>query len=86
MLNGSFQVSHDTTPVGERIKAGPFALGKLPPVTGAPTDPEASYLWRKVDHTAPVGKGMPRTLFGAKRLPEREVELFRRWIETGENP
>jgi hypothetical protein len=51
-----------------------------------PSEPEASYLWRKLDHTASVGKGMPRTLFGAKRLPEREVELFRRWIETGARP
>jgi hypothetical protein len=52
----------------------------------APGDPEASYLWLKVDHRASEGKGMPRTLFGAKRLPEAEVEIFRRWIEDGALP
>lgn len=52
----------------------------------APGDPEASYLWLKVDHRAPVGGGMPRTLFGARRLPEREVELYRRWIAGGALP
>lgn len=51
-----------------------------------PGDPDASYLWHKVDFTAEVGKGMPRTLFGAKRLPDDEVELFRRWIEEGALP
>jgi len=52
----------------------------------APGEPESSYLWLKVDHRAPVGDGMPRTLFGSKRLPEREVELYRRWIEGGALP
>ncbi len=51
-----------------------------------PGDPEASYLWLKVDHRAPVGDGMPRTLLGARRLPDREVELYRRWIEGGALP
>jgi hypothetical protein len=52
----------------------------------APGDPGRSYLWHKVDHTAAVGKGMPRTLIGAKRLPDRERELFRRWIADGARP
>ncbi len=33
-----------------------------------------------------IGKGMPRTMFGAKRLPEKELNLFRRWIEDGAKP
>jgi hypothetical protein len=52
----------------------------------APGDPDASYLWHKLNHTASDGKGMPRTLFGAKRLPSWELEVFRRWIETGARP
>jgi hypothetical protein len=52
----------------------------------APGEPERSYLWLKVDHRAPTGDGMPRTLFGSKRLPEGEVELYRRWIEGGALP
>jgi hypothetical protein len=51
-----------------------------------PGDPEASYLWLKIDHRVEIGKGMPRTFTGAKRLPEPEVERFRRWIEDGALP
>lgn len=47
---------------------------------------ELSYLWVKLEHEQNVGKGMPRTLFGEKRLPERELELIRRWIEGGAKP
>jgi hypothetical protein len=46
-------------------------------------DPEASYLWLKVSHTSAKGKGMPRTLFGAKKLPDEQLALIRRWIEGG---
>ncbi len=51
-----------------------------------PGDADESYLWHKVDHTAPTGKGMPRTLTGSKRLPPAELELIRRWIENGAAP
>jgi len=51
-----------------------------------PGDPEASYLWLKLDHRASVGKGMPRVFTGARRLPDPEVERFRRWIEDGAHP
>jgi len=51
-----------------------------------PGDPEDSYLWRKLDGTVSVGEGMPRTLFGTRRLPEPELERFRRWIEDGALP
>lgn len=52
----------------------------------APGDPEASYLWLKIEHTAPEGKGMPRTVVGSKLLPPAERELYRRWIADGALP
>ena len=52
----------------------------------APGDPEASYLWLKLQHTVEVGKGMPRTPTGSKKLPPPELELYRRWIAEGANP
>jgi hypothetical protein len=51
-----------------------------------PGDVEASYLWLKIQHRAPEGKGMPRTLTGAKKLRPAEIELYRRWIEGGARP
>ena len=51
-----------------------------------PGDPDASYLWLKLQHRAPEGKGMPRTLTGAKKLRPTELELYRRWIEDGAKP
>lgn len=48
-----------------------------------PGDPDRSYLWKKVDHDVEVGKGMPRTIVGAKRLRPAELELYRRWIQDG---
>lgn len=52
----------------------------------APGSPEASYLWLKLQHTAPEGKGMPRTPTGVKKLRDAELELYRRWIEDGAKP
>jgi hypothetical protein len=52
----------------------------------SPGDPDASYLWLKLQHTAPHGKGMPRTLTGSKKLRLDELELYRRWIEGGARP
>jgi hypothetical protein len=52
----------------------------------APGDPESSYLWSKLVHDAEVGKGMPRTIVGSIRLPDPELELYRRWIEGGAVP
>lgn len=51
-----------------------------------PGDPDGSYLWRKLQHTASQGKGMPRTLFGSKKLPRKELALIRSWIEAGALP
>ena len=51
-----------------------------------PGDPDASYLWLKLLHRAPEGKGMPRTLTGSKMLRPTELELYRRWIEGGAEP
>ncbi len=52
----------------------------------APGDVDASYLWLKLQHTAPEGKGMPRTPTGVKKLRAAELELYRRWIEEGAKP
>ena len=52
----------------------------------APGEPERSYLWLKLDHRPVKGEGMPRTVAGAKRLPGRELDLVRAWIEAGAPP
>jgi hypothetical protein len=52
----------------------------------APGDPDASYLWRKLEHDVDKGEGMPRTFIGAKKLPEPELALIRRWIAEGALP
>ncbi|HSL17144.1 MAG TPA: hypothetical protein VLB51_04490 [Methylomirabilota bacterium] len=52
----------------------------------APGDTEGSYLWRKLVHEVEVGKGMPRTVVGSIRLPDDELELYRRWIADGARP
>jgi hypothetical protein len=52
----------------------------------APGNPQASYLWHKLEHTAKEGKGMPRGIFSSRKLPEGELSLIRQWIEQGANP
>lgn len=49
-------------------------------------DPAASYLWRKLAHTHVEGKGMPRGLFTATKLPQEQIDLVARWIEQGARP
>lgn len=49
-------------------------------------DPAASYLWTKLEHRQQEGKGMPRTIFSAKKLPAEQLELIERWIEEGAAP
>jgi mono/diheme cytochrome c family protein len=49
-------------------------------------DPAASYLWQKLTHAASEGKGMPRTMFGAKKLPQEQLDLVERWIKEGAKP
>ncbi len=49
-------------------------------------DPAASYLWRKLAHTHAEGKGMPRGLFSATKLPQEQIDLVARWIEQGAKP
>jgi mono/diheme cytochrome c family protein len=51
-----------------------------------PSDPASSYLWQKLSHTAREGKGMPRTLFGSKKLPQSDLDLVERWIKDGAQP
>jgi mono/diheme cytochrome c family protein len=49
-------------------------------------DPAASYLWRKLAHTHAEGKGMPRGLFTASKLPQEQIDLVARWIQQGARP
>ncbi len=49
-------------------------------------DPEASYLWVKLNHRQKEGRGMPRTIFSAKKLPAEQLDLIKRWIEEGAAP
>lgn len=52
----------------------------------APGNVEASYLWAKLQGSTSIGKGMPRTLFSAKKLPPKDLELVREWIASGAHP
>ena len=52
----------------------------------APGDLENSYLWRKLAHDVEIGRGMPRTVVGSIKLPDDEIEMYRRWIEDGARP
>jgi len=49
-------------------------------------DPAASYLWHKLAHTNTEGRGMPRTIFSAKKLPQEQLDLIERWIKEGAKP
>jgi hypothetical protein len=71
---------------GYAALVGPRSVQKPSMALVAPGDPEASYLWLKLEHRAQHGKGMPRTLTGTKRLRPDELELYRRWIEGGAKP
>lgn len=52
----------------------------------APGDPENSYLWHKLQHTAKEGKGMPRGIFSSRKLAEQDLQVIREWIEQGAKP
>ncbi len=49
-------------------------------------DPAGSYLWLKLSHATKEGRGMPRTIFGAKTLPKADLDVVRNWIVQGANP
>jgi len=51
-----------------------------------PGDPDGSYLWHKLEHTATEGKGMPRTMFSSKKLSDDQLALIERWIAGGAKP
>jgi len=51
-----------------------------------PADSAASYLWLKVTHASTEGRGMPRTLFSAKKLPQDKLDLIQKWIADGAQP
>ena len=72
--------------VGYERLVGPRSVQVPEMALVEPGDPERSYLWLKLQHAAEKGKGMPRTLTGAKKLRESELDLYRRWIEGGAKP
>jgi len=74
------------TGYGQLVGRQSVQMPEIPLV--APGDPEASYLWMKLQHSLKIeiGKGMPRTLTGVKKLPAPELELYRRWIAGGALP
>ncbi|GBC79616.1 hypothetical protein HRbin09_00838 [bacterium HR09] len=51
-----------------------------------PGDPENSYLWHKLQHTAKEGKGMPRGIFSSRKLPQEQLDRIREWIAQGAQP
>ena len=71
---------------GYQALVGPSSVQAPSVALVEPGEPENSYLWLKLQHTAPHGKGMPRTLTGSKKLRDDELELYRRWIEDGAQP
>ncbi len=64
-------VASQEEPTIARVKAG---------------DPASSYLWMKLIHTTKEGRGMPRTLFSSKKLPQQELDVVERWIQGGAQP
>jgi hypothetical protein len=48
-----------------------------------PGDPEGSYLWLKLEHRTAKGSGMPKGLFFASHLNEKDMTVIRQWILEG---
>jgi len=48
-----------------------------------PGDPEQSYLWLKLQHTAKEGAGMPKGMFSSKKLPQDQLDVIKNWIAQG---
>lgn len=48
-----------------------------------PGHPETSILWLKVSHAQKEGDPMPKGMFGAKKLPQEQLDLIKAWIEGG---
>jgi len=51
-----------------------------------PGDPDQSYLMLKLEHKSSDGDGMPKGFFGARKLPQRDLDAIRSWIASGANP
>ena len=51
-----------------------------------PGDPEASYLWLKLEHRAPKGSGMPKGFFFAGHLNRQDMDAIKAWIAEGAQP
>ena len=49
-------------------------------------NPEQSYLWLKLDHRSEEGSGMPKGLFSARRLAQKDLDTVRSWIAAGAQP
>ena len=71
---------------------GPGAYGSLVNVPSTeekeilrvkPGDPEASYLWLKLEHRTSKGSGMPKGWFFAGHLNEKDMAVIKRWILEG---
>jgi hypothetical protein len=48
-----------------------------------PGDPDQSYFWQKLAHTAKEGSGMPKAFFGSKKLSEADMNVVKTWIQGG---
>jgi len=48
-----------------------------------PGDPDQSYVYQKLAHTAKEGSGMPKALFGSKKLSEADMNVVKTWIQGG---
>ena len=51
-----------------------------------PGDPEQSYLWLKLNHSASEGSGMPKGIFFSKNLSDQDLATIRAWIVSGARP
>ena len=51
-----------------------------------PGEPDQSYLWLKLEHSASKGDGMPRGLFFSKKLSQNDMEAIKAWITAGALP
>ncbi len=51
-----------------------------------PGDPESSYLWLKLMHRTKEGSGMPKGIFFARKLDEKDLSLIKTWISAGAQP
>jgi hypothetical protein len=51
-----------------------------------PGDPDQSYLMLKLEHKSSDGDGMPKGLFGSRKLSQQDLDIIKAWIASGANP